>query len=61
MDTGMIIYGATETIKTLEAGGVESLIINENLDLERVTIKNKETGNETFQIVKQGSATDQVI
>ncbi|KRX05899.1 Peptide Chain Release Factor eRF1/aRF1, N-terminal [Pseudocohnilembus persalinus] len=59
MDTGMIIYGATETIKTLEAGGVESLIINENLDLERVTIKNKETGNETFQIVKHGSATDQ--
>lgn len=44
----MIIYGAIETIKTLEAGGIESLIIYENLDLERITLKNKETGSETF-------------
>lgn len=45
MDSGLIIYGATETIKTLEGGGIETLIINEGLDLERVTLKNKETDN----------------
>lgn len=44
----MIIFGATETIKTLESGGLESIILYENLDFIRVALKNKETDAEVW-------------
>jgi peptide chain release factor subunit 1 len=40
-DTGLVVYGATETLKVLENGGLDSLIINENLDLLKITLRNK--------------------
>lgn len=51
-DTGLVVYGATETIKALESGGLEQLIIFENLDYVRVTLRNKDTDTETWQICK---------
>jgi len=42
-DTGMVVYGVNSTMKTLEAGAIENLIIYENLDFIRLTLKNKDT------------------
>jgi len=38
-DTGMITYGEAEVRKALEAGAVRTLLISENIDLLRVTVK----------------------
>ncbi|GHJ86842.1 hypothetical protein NliqN6_3244 [Naganishia liquefaciens] len=39
-DTGKYIYGVDDTLKTLELGAVETLIIWENLDLTRHVLRN---------------------
>ena len=38
-DTGMITYGETEVRRALEAGAVRTLLLSENVDLLRVTVK----------------------
>jgi peptide chain release factor subunit 1 len=38
-DTGLATYGAEEIRKALEAGSVETLILSEELDISRVTVK----------------------
>jgi peptide chain release factor subunit 1 len=38
-DTGMITYGEAEVRRALEAGAVRTLLISENVDLLRVTVK----------------------
>ncbi|KAJ9098477.1 Eukaryotic peptide chain release factor subunit 1 [Naganishia cerealis] len=39
-DTGKYIYGVDDTLKTLELGAVETLIVWENLELSRHTLRN---------------------
>ncbi|KAJ9127559.1 Eukaryotic peptide chain release factor subunit 1 [Naganishia onofrii] len=39
-DTGKYIYGVDDTLKTLELGAVETLIVWENLELTRHTLRN---------------------
>ena len=46
MDTGKICYTIPDTIKALEMGAVETLIIWEQLPKECLIVKNKETGEE---------------
>jgi peptide chain release factor subunit 1 len=46
LDTGKYCFGISDTFRALEMGAVEILILYENLETIRVTLKNKETGEE---------------
>ncbi len=39
-DTGMYTFGCSDTIKALEAGAVDTLIVHDNLKIEKITVKN---------------------
>ncbi|KAI9371120.1 hypothetical protein BJX61DRAFT_512587 [Aspergillus egyptiacus] len=41
-DTGRVCYGVEDTLKALELGACETLIVYENLDISRWTLKNSE-------------------
>merc|ERR1712200_160048 len=45
-DTGKYCFGVDDTLKALEMGAVETLICWENLDIQRLTLKNHSTGEE---------------
>merc|ERR1719435_755599 len=45
-DTGKYCFGVDDTLKALEMGAVETLICWENLDIQRVTLKNHASGEE---------------
>ncbi|KAJ1721287.1 translation termination factor eRF1, partial [Coemansia biformis] len=38
-DTGKVVYGADDTLKALDAGAVETLIVWENLDMARYVLR----------------------
>lgn len=42
-DSGKICYGVHDTMKALEMGAVETLLLYENIDYYRLTLKNKST------------------
>lgn len=42
-DTGRFCFGVDDTMKALEMGAVETLILWENLDVQRFTLKDRET------------------
>jgi len=41
-DSGLVVFGVSDTMKVLETGAIETLLLYENLDIHRVTLKNKE-------------------
>ncbi|QCD92433.1 peptide chain release factor subunit 1 [Vigna unguiculata] len=43
-DTGKYVFGVDDTLKALEMGAVETLIVWENLDMNRYTLKNGASG-----------------
>ncbi|KAL0360149.1 UNVERIFIED_CONTAM: Eukaryotic peptide chain release factor subunit-3 [Sesamum radiatum] len=43
-DTGKYVFGVDDTLKVLEMGAVETLIVWENLDITRYVLKNTSTG-----------------
>jgi len=45
-DTGKYCFGFEDTIKSLDMGAVETLIVWENLDVQRYTLKNHQTEEE---------------
>jgi peptide chain release factor subunit 1 len=47
-DTGKVCYGIDDTLKALELGAVETLIIFENLDITRWKLKDSEGTQHTF-------------
>jgi peptide chain release factor subunit 1 len=51
-DSGMITYGEAEVRQMLQAGMVRTLIVSENLDMTRVTIKCGACNNEEQHTVK---------
>jgi peptide chain release factor subunit 1 len=51
-DTGMITYGEAEVRRALEAGAVRTLLISENVDQWRVTVKCSACGYEEHDTVK---------
>jgi len=51
-DTGMITYGEAEVRRALESGAVRTLLISENIDLLRVTIKCNACGYQEQLTVK---------
>jgi peptide chain release factor subunit 1 len=50
-DTGKVVYGVKDTLKALEMGAVEKLIVWENLEHHRLLLKNPQTGEENVQIL----------
>ena len=44
-DTGKYCFGIEDTLKGLEMGAVETLIVWENLDMTRYTLRNAAGGN----------------
>jgi len=42
-DTGKYVFGVTDTLKALDAGAVETLIVWENLDINKYLFKNPNT------------------
>jgi peptide chain release factor subunit 1 len=44
-DTGKYVFGVKDTMTALEMGAVEKLIIYENLETHRVTLKNSQSGD----------------
>jgi peptide chain release factor subunit 1 len=45
-DTGKYCYGVADTLLALDSGAVETLIVWENLDINRYVLKNPSTGTE---------------
>jgi len=41
-DSGLVVFGVHDTMKVLETGAIEQLLLYENLDLHRLNLKNKE-------------------
>jgi peptide chain release factor subunit 1 len=57
-ETGMITYGEVEVRKALEAGAVRTLLISENIDLLRVTVKCSACGYEEKHTIKSQKLTE---
>ena len=45
LDTGKYCFGITDTLKALEMGAVETLIVWENLEITRNTLRNAAGGS----------------
>jgi len=45
-DSGKYCFGVDDTLKALEIGAVESLLVWENLEIQRLVLKNNSTGEE---------------
>ena len=46
-DTGRFCFGVDDTLKALEMGAVDILIVWENLDITRYVLKNHQTDGES--------------
>jgi peptide chain release factor subunit 1 len=57
-DTGMITYGEAEVRRALEAGAVRTLLISENFDLLRVTVKCSACDYEEKHTIKSQKLTE---
>lgn len=56
-DTGKYCFGIEDTLKALEMGAVETLVVYENLDTMRYTLKNAQTDEvSTIHLSKEGEA-----
>mmetsp|Transcript_20402 Transcript_20402/g.52284 ORF Transcript_20402/g.52284 Transcript_20402/m.52284 type:complete len:439 (-) Transcript_20402:1773-3089(-) len=53
-DTGKYVFGVNETMKALEMGAVETLILWENLEVQRITLANKQTQEEKVLVLRPG-------
>jgi len=58
-DTGKYVFGVDDTLKTLEMGAVEILIVWENLDVNRYTLKNAGTGEIFIKHLNKDQEADQ--
>jgi len=45
LDTGMIVFGVDDTMKALELGAVETVLLFEELDINRYVLKNAVKGD----------------
>merc|ERR1711874_895806 len=57
-DTGKYCFGVDDTLKALEMGAVETLICWENLDIQRVTLKNHTSGEEKILFLNSEQEKD---
>ncbi|PIN14849.1 hypothetical protein CDL12_12499 [Handroanthus impetiginosus] len=57
-DTGKYVFGVDDTIKALEMGAVETLIVWENLDTNRYVLKNSVTGEVVVKYLNKDQESD---
>lgn len=60
-DTGLYCFGIDETLRALESGAVEILIVWENLDITRYVLKNGTTGEKKILFLKPEQAKDKSL
>nr|XP_043621317.1 eukaryotic peptide chain release factor subunit 1-3-like [Erigeron canadensis] len=58
-DTGKYVFGVDDTLKALEMGAVEILIVWENLDINRYMLKNTTTGEIVIKHLNKDQEADQ--
>ncbi|KAI3821327.1 hypothetical protein L1987_08892 [Smallanthus sonchifolius] len=58
-DAGKFVYGVEDTLKSLEMGAVEILIVWENLDINRYVLKNSTTGEIVIKHLNANEEADQ--
>ncbi|AQK63643.1 Eukaryotic peptide chain release factor subunit 1-3 [Zea mays] len=58
-DTGKYVFGVDDTLKALEMGAVETLIVWENLDVNRYVLKNTATGETVIKHLNKEQEADQ--
>ncbi|KAJ8618763.1 hypothetical protein MRB53_014949 [Persea americana] len=58
-DTGKYVFGVDDTLKALEMGAVETLIVWENLDINRYTLKNAVTAEIIIKHLNKDQESDQ--
>ena len=58
-DTGKYVFGVVDTLKALEMGAVEILIMWENLDINRYVLNNSNTTEIVIKHLNKEQATDQ--
>ncbi|XP_027104724.1 eukaryotic peptide chain release factor subunit 1-3-like [Coffea arabica] len=58
-DTGKYVFGVDDTLKALEMGAVETLIVWENLDINRYTVKNSATNEIVIKHLNKDQEADQ--
>ncbi|GFY85795.1 eukaryotic release factor 1-2 [Actinidia rufa] len=58
-DTGKYVFGVDDTLKGLEMGAVEILIVWENLDITRYVLKNSSTGEIVIKHLNKEQEADQ--
>ncbi|KAF7025935.1 hypothetical protein CFC21_038081 [Triticum aestivum] len=58
-DTGKYVFGVDDTMAALEMGAVETLIVWENLDINRYVLKNSATGETSMKHFNKAQEADQ--
>jgi len=57
-DTGKYCFGVDETLKALTYSAVETLIVWENLEIQRVTLRNTQTATEKVVYINKDQQTE---
>ena len=57
-DSGKICYGVHDTMKALDMGAIETLLLYENIDYYRLTLKNKNTDSTTIAYARADNLND---
>jgi len=60
-DTGKFCFGVEDTMKALDMGAVETLIVWENLDVMRITLKNHQTEEERVIHIRPDEEQDKTL
>merc|ERR1712072_1549832 len=60
-DTGKFCFGVDDTMKALEMGAVETLIIWENLDIQRISLKNHEAEEDKILLLNSEQEKDKTL
>lgn len=58
-DTGKYVFGVDDTLKALEMGAVETLMVWENLDVNRYVLKHSATGEIIIKHLNKEAEADQ--
>lgn len=58
MDSGLVVYGIEDTMKSVINGLVETIICFEGLTHHRATMKNKETEALSYKYIRESELSD---
>ncbi|KAL5647569.1 hypothetical protein ACJX0J_041924, partial [Zea mays] len=58
-DTGKYVFGVDDTLKALEMGAIETLVVWENLDINRYILKNSSNGEITIKHMNKEQEANQ--